>query len=189
MQVAAEILDEFEGGVFFVTLANIADPELVAPTIAGALGDVGPAEDEIGRGLEEHLRNREMLLVLDNFEQVVGAAPLVGELLASCPGLKVLATSRGLLRVYGEREYPVPAMRLPDPGGCRREGLADYEAVGLFLERARSVRQISGSPSETRLRWPGSASASRPSPGDRAGRGPQRLLPPEEILGAWRATG
>ena len=82
-----------------------------------------------------------MLLVLDNLEQVVEAAPLVGELLASCPGLKVLATSRSLLRVYGEREYPVPAMGLPDPERLPpSEELADYEAVGLFLERARSVR-------------------------------------------------
>jgi predicted ATPase len=72
--------------------------------------------------------------VLDNFEQVVEAAPLVGELLAGCPHLKVLATSRSVLRVYGEREYPVPAMRLPNP---RRlppiDELGDYEAIGLFV--------------------------------------------------------
>ena len=141
LQVAAENLDEFEGGVFFVTLANIADPALVAPTIAGALGigvvDGRPAED----GLEDFLRDREMLLVLDNLEQVIEAAPLVGELLAGCPGLKVLATSRGLLRIYGEREYPVPGLGLPDPQRLPPvDELADYEAVGLFLERARSVK-------------------------------------------------
>jgi predicted ATPase/class 3 adenylate cyclase len=135
LQVAAEILDEFEGGAFFVTLANIADPALVATTIAGAL-EVGEAG-----GLGDYLRSREMLLVLDNFEQVVGAASLVGQLLAECPGLKVLVTSRSLLRVYGEREYAVPAMKLPDPGRLPPiDELGDYEAVGLFLERARSVK-------------------------------------------------
>ena len=142
LQVAAEILDEFEGGVFFVTLANIADPALVAPTIAGAL-DVGPADGRPSEeGLRDFLRDRQMLLVLDNLEQVIGAAPLVGELLAGCPGLKVLATSRSLLRIYGEREYPVPAMGLPDPGRLPpSEELLGYEAVGLFLERARSVKK------------------------------------------------
>jgi predicted ATPase/class 3 adenylate cyclase len=138
LQVAAEILDEFEDGVFFVPLANIADPALVTPTIARAL-DVGEAGEL--QGLEDFLRNREILLVLDNFEQVVEAAPLVGGLLTGCPGLKVLATSRSMLRVYGEREYPVPAMRLPDPKRLPPiEELGDFEAVGLFVERATSVK-------------------------------------------------
>jgi len=79
--------------------------------------------------------------VLDNFEQVVEAAPMVGELLAACPGLMVLVTSRSALRVYGERECPVPAMRLPDHGRLPPiDELGDYEAVGLFVERARSVK-------------------------------------------------
>jgi predicted ATPase/class 3 adenylate cyclase len=141
LQVAAEILDEFEGGVFFVPLANVANPALVAPTIAGALDMRETGERSSGEALQDHLRNRQMLLVLDNFEQVVEAAPLVGELLAGCPDLKVLATSRSVLRVYGEREYPVPAMSLPDP---RRlppiDELGDYEAIGLFVERAGSVK-------------------------------------------------
>jgi predicted ATPase/class 3 adenylate cyclase len=141
LQVAAEILDEYEGGVFFVPLANVADPALVAPTIAGALDVRETGERPSDEALQDHLRNRQMLLVLDNFEQVVEAAPLVGELLAGCPGLKVLTTSRSVLRVYGEREYPVPAMRLPDP---RRlppiAELGDYEAIGLFVERAGSAR-------------------------------------------------
>jgi predicted ATPase/class 3 adenylate cyclase len=142
LQVAAEILDEFEGGVFFVPLANIADPALVAPTIAGVL-EIGEAGER--RGLGGFLRDREILLVLDNFEQVVEAASLVGELLAGCPGLKALVTSRGLLRVYGEREYPVPAMGLPDPRGLPPpDDLGGYEAVGLFVERARSVKSDFG---------------------------------------------
>ena len=110
----------------------------MAPTIARALEGEEAGERQ---GLGDYLRGREMLLVLDNFEQVVEAASLVGELLAGCPGLKVLATSRSLLRVYGEREYPVPAMRLPDPGSLPPiDELGDYEAVGLFLQRARSVK-------------------------------------------------
>ncbi len=138
LQVAAEVLDEFEGGVFFVPLANIADPALVAPTIAGVL-EIGEAGER--RGLGDFLRDREILLVLDNFEQVVEAASLVGELLAGCPDLKALVTSRGLLRVYGEREYPVPAMGLPDSGGLPPpDELGGYEAIGLFVERARSVK-------------------------------------------------
>ena len=141
LQVAAEILDEFEGGAFFVPLANIADPALVAPTIAGALDVREARERPPDEALKDHLGDRELLLALDNFEQVTSAAPLVGELLAACPSLKVLVTSRGVLRVYGEREYPVPALRLPDP---RRlppiDELGAYEAVGLFLERARSVK-------------------------------------------------
>jgi predicted ATPase/class 3 adenylate cyclase len=141
LQVAAEILDEFEGGVFFVPLANIADPALVAPTIAGALDVREEGERPSDEALQDHLRNRQMLLVLDNFEQVADAAPLVGKLLAGCPDLKVLATSRSVLRVYGERDYPVPAMQLPDP---RRlppiDELVGYEAIGLFVERAGSAK-------------------------------------------------
>ena len=140
LQVAAELLDEFEGGVCFVTLATIDDAALVEPTVAGALGvreSGGRPSDE---ALRDHLRDKEMLLMIDNFEQVLDAAPLVGRLLAACPALKVLTTSRSVLRVYGEREYPVPAMGLPDPGSLPPvDRLVRYEAVRLFLERARSV--------------------------------------------------
>jgi len=141
LQVAAELLDEFEDGVFFVVLTPITDPALVASTVAGALeiGEISgrPSEER----LKEFLRDRELLLVLDNFEQVMEAAPLVGELLSGCPRLKVLVTSRGVLRVYGEREYPVPAMKLPEPGRLPpTDRLSDYEAVRLFIERARTVK-------------------------------------------------
>ncbi|CAN5695057.1 LuxR family transcriptional regulator [soil metagenome] len=140
LQVAAELLDEFEGGVCFVTLATIADAALVAPTVAGALGVREKGGRPSDEALRDHLRDKEMLLMLDNFEQVLDAAPLVGKLLASCPALKVLTTSRSVLRVYGEREYPVPAMGLPDSGSLPPvDRLARYAAVRLFLERARSV--------------------------------------------------
>src|SRR5918994_610705 len=114
LQVAAELLDEFEDGVFFVALAPITDPSLVASAIAEPLGVVEAGDEPLEEGLKGYLRGKELLLLLDNFEQVLGAAPLVGELLSVCPKLKVLATSRSALRVYGEQEYPVPPLELPN---------------------------------------------------------------------------
>jgi predicted ATPase/class 3 adenylate cyclase len=141
LQTAAELIDEFEDGVFFVALAPISDPELVASTVAGALS----VSESAGRALKEDLRDflstKELLLVLDNFEQVVDAAPLVGELLSGCPGLKVLATSRTLLRIYGEHEYAVRPLELADPSHLPPiEELRKYEAIGLFTERARAAK-------------------------------------------------
>src|SRR5918911_2083160 len=137
LQSAAELIDEFEDGVFFVALTPVSDPHLVASTLAGALS----VSESAGRALKEDLRNylinKELLLVLDNFEQVVDAAPLVGELLSSCPGLEVLVTSRTLLRVYGEHEYAVRPLELADPGDLPPiETLGQYEAIRLFTERA-----------------------------------------------------
>jgi predicted ATPase/class 3 adenylate cyclase len=141
LQSAADLIDEFEDGVFFVALAPVSDPELVAPTVAGALSVSESAERALIDTLENELSNKELLLVLDNFEQVLDAVSLVGELLSSCPGLKVLVTSRTLLRVYGEYEYPVRSLELPDP---RRlppiATLRRYEAIRLFVERARVAR-------------------------------------------------
>jgi predicted ATPase/class 3 adenylate cyclase len=140
LQSAAELIDDFDDGVFLVALAPISDPELVASTVAGALS----VSESAGRPLKEDLRdflsNKELLLVLDNFEQVVDAAPLVGELLSGCPGLKVLATSRTLLRIYGEHEYAVRPLELPDPDHLPPiETLRQYEAVRFFTERARAA--------------------------------------------------
>ncbi|MDQ3862341.1 MAG: tetratricopeptide repeat protein [Actinomycetota bacterium] len=141
LQSAAELIDEFEDGVFFVALASISDPELVASTVAGALSVSESAGRDLGEELKDFLRNKELLLVLDNFEQVVDAAPLVGELLSACPGLKVLVTSRTPLRIYGEHEYAVRPLELADP---RRlpplERLRQYEAIKLFIERAQAAR-------------------------------------------------
>jgi predicted ATPase/class 3 adenylate cyclase len=139
LQSAADLIDEFEDGVFLVALAPISDPELVASTVAGALS----VSESAGRPLKEDLRDflstKELLLVLDNFEQVVDAAPLVGVLLSSCPGLKVLATSRTLLRIYGEHEYAVRPLELPDPDHLPPiETLRQYEAIRFFTERARA---------------------------------------------------
>jgi predicted ATPase/class 3 adenylate cyclase len=141
LQVAAELLDEFEDGVFFVALAPITDPSLVASAIAEPLGVVEAGDQSLEEGLKGYLRGKELLLLLDNFEQVLGAAPLVGELLSVCPKLKVLATSRSVLRVYGEQEYPVPPLELPRPGRLPPiDRLSQYEAVRLFIERAKAAR-------------------------------------------------
>ncbi len=141
LQAAADLLDEFSDGVFFVALASITEPELVASTIARALRVKESSEQSLMESLENYLRDKRLLLVLDNFEQVLEGAPLVRELLVACPKLKVLATSRIPLRLYGEQEYPVPPLSLPDPGVMPSlEALTQYEAVMLFVERARAVK-------------------------------------------------
>jgi predicted ATPase/class 3 adenylate cyclase len=141
LQAAADLMDEFEGGTFFVPLAPITDPTFVAPTIARALGLTETADQTLEELLRDYLGERHTLLLLDNFEQVLGAAPLVTELLSAAPNLKVLTTSRILLRLYGEYEFAVPPLEVPDPG--RRQSLeqvTQYEAVRLFIERARAAK-------------------------------------------------
>ena len=135
----ARVADAF-GDVAFVDLSTIADPTLVLPAVARTLG-VQQADDEpLDQRLHASLRDRDVLLMLDNFEQVVEASPLVVPLLAACPGLTVLVTSRIRLRVSGEREYPVPPLALPDPAAHRSlEALAASGAVRLFAERAEAV--------------------------------------------------
>jgi predicted ATPase len=141
LQAAAEDLTGFAGGAFYVPLATITDPALVSSTIAQALS----LREEAGRSIAETLRgylsDKELLLVLDNFEQVLEAAPLVSELLAAAPGLKVLVTSRTVLDLSGEQEMPVPPLALPDPLRLPDVGsLSQYEAVALFIERALATR-------------------------------------------------
>src|SRR5215217_3305011 len=141
LQAAADVLEEFSDGVFFVALATITELELVASTIGLALGVKESAEQSLVESLKNYLRDKRLLLVLDNFEQVLEGAPLVGELLGACPKLKFLATSRIPLRLYGEQEYPVPPLSLPDPKVIPLlEVLTQYEAVKLFVERARAVK-------------------------------------------------
>ena len=137
---AAEIGDDFPDGLVYVRLALLTDPKLVGATIVHALGlrDMG-AEPPTDR-LVGFLGDRRILLVLDNFEQVVAAAPLVAELLASCPRLKVLVTSRVRLRLSGEREYPVPPLQLPEPAARPDGDAVPAGAVQLFAERAHAVQ-------------------------------------------------
>lgn len=141
VQVAARMREDMNDGVFFVPLAPVRDPDLVASAIAQALDlDERPAQP-IAERLTTVLQDQEVLLVLDNFEQVISAAPLVTDLLSACSGLRVLVTSRKALRVSGEQEFPVPPLDVPpseiDP---RSEALSDYSAVALFVERAGAVR-------------------------------------------------
>jgi predicted ATPase/DNA-binding CsgD family transcriptional regulator len=141
LQIADDVRGAFPDGVRFVDLAPITVPDLVAPTVAYALGvgDIGSAP--IIDRLQDSLRLKHLLLVLDNFEQVVEAAPLVAALLGACPGLRVLATSRVRLRVTGEREFPLPPLRLPAEGSQSSfDDLSQSDAVRLFLAWAHAVQ-------------------------------------------------
>ena len=141
LQAAAELVDDFDDGVFFVPIATITDPELVAPTIARVLGLSEGGAQPPEESLQGYLRERQTLLLLDNLEQVIESAPVLDGLLSAAPELKILATSRTPLGLYGEQEFPVPPLSLPDPESLPPlENLANYEAIGLFLERARAVR-------------------------------------------------
>jgi predicted ATPase/DNA-binding CsgD family transcriptional regulator len=140
IQLATNLLDDFPGGVYFVPLAPISDPELVISAIAQALELRGASDGSLIDRLKSYLQSKRMLLLLDNFEQVVTAAPLLSDLLAACPGVKVLVTSRELLRLYGEHDYPVPPLSLPDPNKPPDlEALSHSEAITLFTQRARAV--------------------------------------------------
>jgi predicted ATPase/class 3 adenylate cyclase len=141
LQAAADMVDEFEHGVFFVPLAALRDPALVVPTIAQAFALREAAGRLLQEQLQDYLREKQMLLVLDNFEQVIDAAPRVSDLLTAAPGLKVLLTSREVLRLSGESDYPVPPLSLPDPKRLPPlERLTQYEAVALFIDRAVAVK-------------------------------------------------
>ena len=141
LQLAAEAAASFPDGAFWVPLAPISDPELVPSTIAHSLGvQVSGSELPIDR-VTEHLRDKTLLLVLDNFEQILGAAPTVSVLLDAARGLKVVTSSRAPLRISGEQELPVPPLELPDPERLPSlEVLAQSDAVRLFIERARAVK-------------------------------------------------
>ncbi|HEX2224765.1 MAG TPA: AAA family ATPase [Thermoanaerobaculia bacterium] len=140
LQAAAELLDAFPDGIYFVPLAALRDPELVPSAIASALGLRDQAEQTPAQAVREALAGKRLLLVLDNVEQVASAAPFVGELLAAAPALEVLATSRLPLRLRAEHEYPVTPLALPPASGTPPEQLLQYEAVRLFVERAQAVR-------------------------------------------------
>jgi predicted ATPase/DNA-binding CsgD family transcriptional regulator len=140
LQVATEVREDFPNGVCFVSLAPLRDADLVLSAMVRALGLQGSSRVPLDL-LQAALREQRLLLVLDNFEQVVDAAPSLVELLAACPHLKILVTSRERLHVRGEHEFAVHPLPLPNlqhlPDG---ETLSRYGAVALFLERAREVQ-------------------------------------------------
>jgi predicted ATPase/transcriptional regulator with XRE-family HTH domain len=143
LYVAARLLPEFHDGVYFVELASIGEPELVASTIAATLG----CKDLVGGShldwLKQFIKERRMLLILDNFEQILDAAPLVVDLLGACPALKVLVTSREALHIVGEQQFPLQPLEVPDlahlPGPENNEALLSYPSVELFMQRAGEV--------------------------------------------------
>jgi len=146
LQVAANVLDHFVDGVYFVALAPISDPALVSTAIAQALGVSEAPDRSVQESLQAYLHDKQLLLVLDNFEQILPAAPLVSALLNACRRLKVLATSRSTLHLYGEQEFSVPPLALPD---LRRfttlekdaaTGLTEFAAIDLFCQRANAVK-------------------------------------------------
>jgi predicted ATPase len=141
LQAANELIADFPDGVYFAPLAPLSDSKLVIPTMAQAVG-LWEAEDRLLPGLlKAYLRKKCLLLILDNFEQVIGAALQVMDLLDACPKLKILVTSRVVLHVRAEHEFAVPPLSLPDP---RRlpdfSTLSQYEAVALFIQRAQAVQ-------------------------------------------------
>ena len=137
LQAAADLADEFADGVHFVSLSSIVDPALVLPSIANALGVSAAA----GQSLPAYAAGKTMLIVVDNFEQVVAAAPLLGALIAQAPSVKFVATSREPLRLSGERVYPVAPLAIPDSQHLPAlDALGQYESVALFVDRARAVQ-------------------------------------------------
>jgi predicted ATPase/two-component SAPR family response regulator len=141
LAVARDVVAEFEGGAWWVELAPISDPDLVPRAVAAILGAREAPNRPPMETLVEHLRSREMLLILDNCEHLVDAsASLAHMLLRSCPNLRILATSRESLGIGGEIAWLVPSLQLPDPARSSPAGqLQRYEAVSLFVERAKAV--------------------------------------------------
>lgn len=149
-EIACRLLAEFPDGVFFVALAAIGSAVLVASEIAQTLGVKESGGKNLIVTIKDFLREKNMLLVVDNFEQIISAAPVLSELLAAAPGLKMLVTSRAHLRVKAEREFVVPPLALPEflsepptaTGGqdFTLADLSENESVKLFAERARAVK-------------------------------------------------
>jgi predicted ATPase/DNA-binding CsgD family transcriptional regulator len=141
LQIATDLLEDFADGVCFVSLAPISDPELVVSTIAQTLGIKEAGKKPLLVLLIASLRNKNLLLFLDNFEQVVTAAPRLSDLLTACPRLNILVTSRAPLHIGGEHEFPVLPLATPDLKKLpESEALSEYAAVALFLQRARMAR-------------------------------------------------
>ena len=137
LDVARESQAHFRDGVYFVSLAPLRRAEQVLPAFAQALGIEQVAQHPLLERLKTYVSERQLLLLIDNFEHVLDAAPLLTELLTVAPQLHVLVTSREVLHLYGEREFEVPPLALPDP---RAETLTPTSAMTLFVERAQAVK-------------------------------------------------
>ncbi|HMA37195.1 MAG TPA: AAA family ATPase, partial [Chloroflexia bacterium] len=140
LQVAAEAAADFPDGVWFVALAPVRDPAQVLAAVAQAVGLWESADQPLPVRLPDYLRARRLLLLLDNFEHLAGAAPQIADLLAAGPLLKVLVTSRAPLHVRGEHEYPVLPLALPDLAALPASAtLATVPAVALFVQGAQAI--------------------------------------------------
>jgi predicted ATPase/class 3 adenylate cyclase len=141
LQVAAELLPDFRDGAFFADLSSVTDPALVPSVVARAVGVPQVMGRPVMEAVKQHLRDQQLLLVVDNFEQVAEAGPMLEELLTAVPALKAMVTSRVVLSLRGEQEYLVPSLDMPDPGRLPDvHALGRFEAVRLFTERAVAVR-------------------------------------------------
>ena len=151
----------FADGVVFVSLATVHDPELILPSLAEALGIRGGGRRSLFDQLVARLAPDDRLVIFDNFEQLVAGATVMTDLLAACPRLKVLVTSRAILHLSGEYALDVPSLALPAPDRAGRHDLAEVEAapaIHLFVARARAARR------EFRLSDANAPAASRPKP-------------------------
>ncbi len=140
LQVAADLVEDFSDGLWFVELAAVGDPEGVPSAVASALGLREDHSDQLLSTLQDFLIGKELLLVLDNCEHVLpGCAALAASLLASCPRLRILATSREPMSISGETIIGIPSLPFPPTQGVVGSALGDYEAVRLFVDRAKSA--------------------------------------------------
>ncbi|MDQ1387380.1 MAG: hypothetical protein QOF56_834 [Acidobacteriaceae bacterium] len=144
LQVASGLAEQFSGGIHFVPLSPLNDPALIPSVIVQSLGIRETGRQSSLEILSENLESSSrapMLLVLDNFEHLVAAAPLVADLLVMGPHLKILVTSRAVLHVYGEHEFPLPPLALPDPRSLPSlDVLSQYPAIALFVQRAVAAK-------------------------------------------------
>ena len=140
IEIAGELLDEFDEGIWFVDLAVLTDPEFVVPAIASAIGVMPAPGQPILDRVIDHLRGRRVLMVFDNCEHLLDStARTVDTLLRSCSHLRVVATSREGLAIAGETVRPVPSLSVPDPETAAPDELSQYESIRLFLERAMAA--------------------------------------------------
>jgi DNA-binding NtrC family response regulator/predicted ATPase len=150
VQVASELRDVFDDGVVFVGFASLSDSALVASAIAQVLGVRESGGRSLIDSLKDYLRSKTLLLLLDNVERVLGAGPLLAELLAAAPATKMLLTSRAVLHVYGEHDFPVPPLDVPDKHAAGTPtDVTRYDAVQLFVDRARAASPDFGLASDT----------------------------------------
>ena len=139
LKLAAAVAGGFPDGVFFVALAPVGDPALVLSSIAQGIGLLEVGDRPLADRLHSHLRTARALILLDNFEHLIEAAPVIARLLQATAALTIVVTSRAPLHVSGEQEYEVPPLRVPDPQCATVSAVADCESVRLFTERAQAA--------------------------------------------------